>query len=306
MTFGDVRVIPVNGTGPEDVLLDSQLRVYTGLEDGRIIRVSADGATIDTLADTGGRPLGIEFHGDDELLVCDATRGLLVLPLTGGTPRTLVREFAGAPLLVCNNAAVATDGSVYFTDSSTRFPLSRWREDLIEGTGTGRLLRRSPDGELEVLMGGLHFANGVALAPDESFVLVAETGTRGLRRLHLTGSSAGRQEEFLTALPGFPDNISTGSDGLFWITQASPNVAALDVVRRMPAAVRTLARNLPTALQPAPGRAVGVLGVDSDGGVVREMRGEIPGFQMLTGVRERDGRLCFGSLRERAIAITGR
>lgn len=37
MRFGEVRVIPVNGNGPEDVVVDARGGVLTGLDDGRII-----------------------------------------------------------------------------------------------------------------------------------------------------------------------------------------------------------------------------------------------------------------------------
>jgi sugar lactone lactonase YvrE len=304
MQFGEVKVIPVGGKGPEDVLIDSEGRIYTGLADGRILRIGPDGAGIETIADTGGRPLGLEFFGDDELLVCDALAGLLTVALAGGKVTTLATEALGRRLVFCNNAAVAADGSVYFTDSSRRFPITRWRDDLIEQTAGGRLLRRSPDGTIDQLADGLQFANGVALSPDESFVAVAETGSCKVSRVWLTGARAGKADSLIGELPGFPDNISTGSDGLIWVTQASPKVPALDVVRKLPAPLRALVRRLPTSMQPAAKREVGVVGVDADGVIVRELRGEIDGFHMLTGVRERAGTLCFGSLEESAIAVT--
>src|SRR3712207_7915229 len=34
-----VRLLPVSGTGPEDVLLDGRGCVLTGIEDGRILRI---------------------------------------------------------------------------------------------------------------------------------------------------------------------------------------------------------------------------------------------------------------------------
>ncbi|MET0236768.1 MAG: SMP-30/gluconolactonase/LRE family protein [Kibdelosporangium sp.] len=302
MRFGDVTVIPVNGHGPEDVVVDGEGRIYTGVDDGRILRISPDGRRIDVIADTGGRPLGLELYGDDELLICDARTGLLVMPLPGGSPSVLATAALGLDFVFCNNAAVAADGTVYFTDSSRRFGIDHWRDDLIEQTGGGRLLRRTPDGEISLLADGLQFANGVALAPDESFVAVAETGDFQVKRVWLTGSSEGRVEPFVTGLPGFPDNMATGTDGLIWITQASPRVPALDAVRRLPPFLRARMRSLPQRFQPAPGREVGVLGVTPDGKVQHELRGEIPGFHMLVGVREWNGKLYFGSLEESAIA----
>ncbi|MET8850377.1 SMP-30/gluconolactonase/LRE family protein [Amycolatopsis sp. NPDC004625] len=301
MRFGEVTLYPVNGHGPEDVVVDGEGRIYTGVDDGRILRLSPDGRHIDVIADTGGRPLGLELYGDDELLICDARAGLLVVPLGGGSPAVLATSALGLDFVFCNNAAVAADGTVYFTDSSRRFGIDNWRDDLIEQTAGGRLLRRTPDGSIDLLLDGLQFANGVALAPDESFVAVAETGACRVSRVW---TADGRTDVFVDGLWGFPDNISTGTDGLIWITQASPKVAALDVVRRFPAYLRAGIRRLPTSLQPRPGREVGVLGVAADGTVVRELRGEIDGFHMLVGVREWRGQLYFGSLEESAIAVT--
>ncbi|WP_284740941.1 SMP-30/gluconolactonase/LRE family protein [Amycolatopsis sp. RTGN1] len=301
MRFGEVTVIPVNGHGPEDVVVDGEGRIYAGVDDGRILRVSPDGRRIDVIADTGGRPLGLELYGEDELLICDARAGLLVVPLAGGKPSTLATSALGLDFVFCNNAAVASDGTVYFTDSSRRFGIDNWRDDLIEQTAGGRLLRRSPDGSIDLLLDGLQFANGVALPPDESFVAVAETGAFSVSRVRL---SDGHRDVLIEDLWGFPDNISTGSDGLIWITQASPRVPALDVVRRLPAFLRAGVRALPTSLQPSPGREVGVLGVSAEGKVERELRGEIDGFHMLVGVREWQGKLYFGSLEEDAIAVT--
>ena len=301
MRFGEVTLIPVGGHGPEDVVVDGEGRIYTGVDDGRILRVSPDGRRIDVIADTGGRPLGLELYGEDELLICDARAGLLVVPLSGGTPSVLATAALGLDFVFCNNAAVAADGTIYFTDSSRRFGIDNWRDDLIEQTGGGRLLRRSPDGSIDLLLDGLQFANGVALPPDESFVAVAETGAFSVSRVRL---SDGHRDVLVEDLWGFPDNISTGSDGLIWITQASPRVPALDVVRRLPAFLRAGVRALPTSLQPSPGREVGVLGVSTGGKVEHELRGEIDGFHMLVGVREWQGKLYFGSLEEDVIAVT--
>jgi sugar lactone lactonase YvrE len=301
MRFGEVTVIPVNGHAPEDVVVDGEGRIYAGVDDGRILRLSPDGRRIDVIADTGGRPLGLELYGEDELLICDARAGLLVVPLSGGSPSVLATSALGLDFVFCNNAAVAADGTVYFTDSSRRFGIDNWRDDLIEQTAGGRLLRRSPDGSIDLLLDGLQFANGVALPPDESFVAVAETGAFSVSRVRL---SDGHRDVLIDDLWGFPDNISTGSDGLIWITQASPRVPALDVVRRLPAFLRAGVRALPTSLQPRPGREVGVLGVSPDGEVRHELRGEIDGFHMLVGVREWQGKLYFGSLEEDAIAVT--
>lgn len=298
----NLQVTRINGTGPEDVLVDEHARILTGVEDGRILRIDADGRRIDTLADTGGRPLGLEWLPDATLLVCDAHRGLLRVDLTDGSVTTWIAAGGSSRLNVCNNAAVAADGTVYLSDSSQRFPLSRWRADLMEHSGTGRLLRRDVDGTVEVVAEGLHFANGVALAADESFVVVAETGAYRLTRWWLSGARAGEREVFLDGLAGFPDNIATGPSGLIWVAQASPRNRLLDVAHARAPWLLTPLAAAPQRVQPQPGSVVWVLAVDAAGRVAREFRTVHDGFDMVTGVREHEGRLVLGSLTGHGVA----
>jgi hypothetical protein len=295
--FPPLRIIELNGTGPEDVVVDAEGRIIAGVDDGRILRVSPDGRHLETIADTGGRPLGIELHPDGGLIVCDARRGLL--RVEGAEVRTLVDS---GDMLFCNNAAVAPDGTVYFSDSSRRFGLEHWRADILEHSGTGRLFRRDPDGRVELLLDGLQFANGVALAADGSFVAVAETGAYGVRRLWLTGERAGTSDELIGNLPGFPDNIALGEDGLVWITVASPRNPVVDGLAKLPA-LRRAVWALPDRLQPAPAHTVWVMAVDADGRVVHDLQGESDRFHMVTGVRQKGDQVYLGSLVGRTIGV---
>jgi len=300
-----MRVVDVPGHGTEDVLVDDAGRVLTGTEDGRLFRISADGGVVEMLAMTGGRPLGLEFAPDWSLIVCDAHRGLLRVDLRTETVEVLVDQVAGVPLRFCNNAAVAADGTIYFTDSTRDLGIEHWKADLLAHSRTGRLLRRDPDGEVEVLLHGLAFANGVALAGDESYVAVAETGAYAVQRLWLTGARAGKVEPFVENLPGFPDNISTGSDGRIWVTVASPRDRVLDFLLPRHPLLRRIVWALPERLHPAPKRTVRVQAYDDAGTLVHDLNGTHDRFHMVTGVREHDGVVWMGSLQEPRVAAIG-
>jgi sugar lactone lactonase YvrE len=299
-----LRVIPVPGTGPEDVLVDTDGSVLTGVDDGRILRVDPATGRSALVAETRGRPLGLEWLPDGRLLVCDAKRGLLVIDLAA--PEKLevwCDTAAGRRLVFCNNAGVEPDGTVWFTDSSARFGIDHWKADIIEHSGTGRLLRRDPDGTVEVVVEGLQFANGVAVAPDRSAVFVAETGSYALGRYGLSGPDSGRFVPVGAALPGFPDNISTGSDGLIWVTIASPRNVALEQLAGRPGWVRKVVWVLPEALQPKPEHLTRVLAVDPTTlQTVHDLSGEHPEFGMCTGVREESGIVWLGSLTSTTVA----
>lgn len=298
-----MQILPVPGMGTEDVVVAGDGSAYTGTEDGSIWRVRGAGRRVERVATTHGRPLGIEIGPDGRLVVCD-TRGLLrVDPATGGV-EVLVRDVRGVPMAFCNNAAVAADGTVWFSDSSTRHGIDRWRDEMAMNTQTGRLLRLAPDSvEAEVVDEGLAFANGVALSADGSFVAVAETAARTVVRRWLTGPRAGDRDLLVARLAGYPDNIARGSDGLIWVTLASPADPLVERIQHGPSWVRRAATRVPTRLQPGPHRSVHVQAYDDSGLLVHDLDLPADRFHMVTGVREHEGRVWLSSLQERALAV---
>ena len=288
-----------DGQGPEDVAVDASGNAYAGLEDGRIVRFGPEGGDPVVVAETGGRPLGIEVDSEERLVVCDADKGLL--RIDEGIVETLVAAFEGVPLKFCNNAAIGADGTIYFSDTSTSYGIADYRLDIAEHRPTGRLFAYDPaTGKTQKVLDGLYFANGVALAEDESFVLVAETGAYRITRLWLSGDLAGQSDTFIDNLPGFPDNLSRGTDGTFWVAMPTPRDKALDLLMRLPK-LRRLVLGLPERLQPQPARFGFVLGLDRHGNVTHNLQDPSGSFAMVTGVREHDGWLYLGSLIERAV-----
>ena len=302
-----ITVVPVPGQGAEDVVVSTrgpdEGSVFTGTENGAIWRVSADGARVDRVAETAGRPLGIEIDLDGRLLVCDAHRGLLRVDPRSGGVEAVADSVDGVRMLVCNNAAIAGDGTVWFSDSSQKYVLEDWKSDFVQNTRTGRLLRMDVDGTITKVLDGLAFANGVALAKDESYVAVAESGARTVVRHWLTGPMAGTRDYLAQDLPGYPDNIARGSDGLIWVTIGSPTDKLVERLQGGPMFVRRSVTRIPERLQPKPKRTVRVQALDDTGTVVHDVDIKTDGYHMVTGVREHDGRVWLGSLHEPAIAV---
>ncbi len=298
-----LRRIEVPQMGAEDVVVDAHGHAFTGTADGSIFRVTGDGS-VEQVGHTGGRPLGLELYGEGRLLVADAHAGLLSLDTTTGAVEPLVTEVDGRPMVFCNNAAVATNGDIWFSDSSTSYSIEDWKADFVQKTRSGRLLCRRADGSVRVHLDGLDFANGVALAADESCVYVAETGARTVVRLRLTGERAGSSDLLIGDLPGYPDNISRGSDGLIWVSLASPLDPLLEALRnRAPRFVRKLVTRIPEAVQPKPKQTVRVQAYDDRGTLVHDLDADASRFHMVTGVREHNGTLWLASLHEPALAV---
>jgi len=302
-----LQVVALPAHGAEDVVVAThgpdEGAVFTGTVDGSIWRVSHDGSGVDRVAQTGGRPLGLEIDVDGRLLVCDAHRGVLRVDVRNGAIEPVTDSVQGRPMVFCNNAAVAGDGTVFFTDSSTKFGIEQWKQDFVQDTRTGRLLRLATDGSVTVLLDGLAFANGVALAGDESFVCVAQTGARSVVRLWLSGERAGQRDVLVDDLPGYPDNISLGSDGLVWVALASPRDPVVERLRTGPLWLRRQVTRIPERWQPQPKRTVRVQAYDVGGRLVHDLDHDTPSYHMVTGVREHEGRVWLGSLHEPAVAV---
>lgn len=122
-----------------------------------------------------------------------------------------------------NSVAVSKSGDIYWTDSSSDFKLEDGIYTLLANP-SGRLFHynRSTK-QSKLLIDQLYFANGVALSPNEDFIVVAETGASRIRVYYLKGAKAGQSEVFIDRLPGAPDNLTPDNDGL-WV----PLVMAID------------------------------------------------------------------------------
>jgi sugar lactone lactonase YvrE len=301
-------VIPVPHNGAEDVVVGThgpdEGAVFTGTEDGSIFRISHNGDHIERVAHIEwGRPLGLEIDLDGRLLVCDAKRGLLRIDTASGAIEPVVDHIEDKKMVFCNNAAIASDGTVWVSDSSRHYGIDHWKDDFVQNTRTGRLARLDTDGSVHLMLDGLAFANGVALSKDEDYVAVAETGARTVVRHWITGEKAGTRDFLVQDLPGYPDNIARGSDGLIWVTIASPRDPLVERLQKGPMALRKLVTKIPEKLQPKPKSTVRVQAYDDNGALVHDCDVETGSYHMVTGVREHEGRVWMGSLNEPAVAV---
>lgn len=292
--FPPARLLPLPATG-EDVVVDGEGRLLCGLAGGRIVRVQPETGEVQTIGNTGGRPLGLEVAPDGRVLVCDSHRGLLALDPVTGSIDTLVREVYGVPLCFCSNAVAQSDGTIWFTESTSRFGFEHYLGDFIEHRGAGRLFRRDPDGSVEVVLTGLQFANGVALSADETVLILAETGGYSLSRVATGGPAAGRREVIADNLPGLPDNLSRSPEGHFWVAMVTPRNHLLDRLSGRPR-LRRLIWRIPSALQPKPVHTVWAMAFDTEGRVLHDLEGQRDDFFLTTGVVEHAGKLYLASL----------
>ncbi|KAH7431348.1 hypothetical protein KP509_08G044100 [Ceratopteris richardii] len=192
-----------------------------------------------------GRPLGLRFNKTSgDLYIADAYFGIMVVSVDGGLARSLTVEAENQRFTFTNDLDIDADGSIYFTDTSSKYSRRQFVLTAFAWDDSGRLLRYNTiTKETTVLKQGLVAPNGVSLSKDGSFLVFAEGIAARLMRYWLKGPNAGQMELF-AASPGHPDNVRRNQKGDFWVAmhckrsrfimQTSPYPWIRSVLARLP------------------------------------------------------------------------
>ncbi|KAH8278432.1 hypothetical protein KR018_003257 [Drosophila ironensis] len=232
--------------GPENIIAKRE-GLFTGIHGGEVLRLHLDSDEIQTVTKIGkpcdyiyddsvcGYPVGLAFDTQGHnLIVGDAYYGLWEVDLLTKEKTLLVSpeevlpgKGVDRPAKVFNSVAISKNGDIYWTDS-----LSDDIALVMFANPSGRLFRFDRKKKTnEVLLDGLAFANGLALSPNEDFIVVVETIAARLVKYYLKGPKAGQSEVFVDGLPGLPDNLTPDAEGI-WVPlglsvdSENPNVFA--------------------------------------------------------------------------------
>lgn len=312
--LADLRRIDTGGEyGPEHMALGPDGKLYAAMTSGNLLRMDADGANVTVFANTGGRVLGFAFDGTGWMIAADAMRGLLAID-ADGTVRVLVDHVGGERLGYANAVVVAVDGTIFFTQSSTRFApadlggtLEASILDVLEQSATGRVLAYDPaTATTRIVAHGLSFANGIALSSDGRHLFVNETGRYRVWKIASdardvdVAADTPAAEVFLDNLPGYPDNLMRGRDGRIWVGLFRPRNPAADSLAGRPFLRKILLR-LPHALLPTGPPYSHVFAFGEDGRIVADLQDPSGAYPETTGATETADRLYIHSLHAQAI-----
>jgi sugar lactone lactonase YvrE len=296
------------GTGlssePEDIAIDTINNInyiFASMANGTIVKISPNGKDHEIFAETSSIPLGLKFDPHGNLIVACGESGLISInPI--GEISTLTTEEGGVPFKFTNDLDISNNGIIYFTDSSYKFGVHESYDEIMEHRPNGRFLAYDPNTKkTTLLIDGLHFANGVAISPDQSFLLVSDMGKYRILRYWLTGEKAGTHETFIDNLPGFPDGISSNGKGIFWVAIVIPRDRTADTILFQRPFLRKVVSRLPQFMLPSAKNYGFILGLDQNGNVIYNLQDPTGSFSQITNVVQHNGYLYLGSLVESAV-----
>lgn len=290
------------GHGPEASAIGANGVVYTGLDNGDIYAITPDGNLALKLVNTGGRPLGLVNRGR-YLYVADAEKGILQVTIDTREITVLTDSVNGEKIPFADDLDITSDGIIYFSDASA-YGYKDHLLDLWDGRPTGRLLSYNLNTQdTKVVADGLFFANGVAIGPNDEYLLVNETWAYRVQRYWLKGNKAGEMELFADNLPGMPDNVTFNGSDKFWFGMPAARDPALESLQKS-AAARKVYLRMPHALRPLPPKVGMLLGLDIEGNpthLLQDLSGET--CHTITGGSQRGNQLLVTTLAGDSVRI---
>ncbi|KAH9704625.1 Str synth domain-containing protein [Citrus sinensis] len=208
---------------PEDVsVVVRKGALYTATNDGWVKYFILHNETLVNWKHIDSQSLlGLTATKEGDVIICDSKKGLFKVTEEGVKVLDPDVRFA-------NDVIDASDGTLYFTVSSTKYTPADFYKDMAEGNPYGQLLKYDPkSNQTTVLQEGFYFANGIALSKDEDFVVVCESW----KRYWLKGDRNGTLDTFAENLPGGPDNINLAPDGSFWIALIKMNQTGVKAIQ---------------------------------------------------------------------------
>lgn len=204
---GPVWVPSLNSLVFSDVRRDRMIRIPDG---GRpeMFRASSSNANGNTL-DRQGR-----------IVTCEHRTGRVVRQEADGSLTVLAERFEGRRLNSPNDAVVARDGAVWFTDPTFGIVSPDEGEPRPSEQTGSFVYRLGPDGSLAAVATDFREPNGLAFSPDERVLYVSEAGSaldrsvpREIRAFDVSDGRLTNGRVFARMDSGVPDGLRVDTEG---------------------------------------------------------------------------------------------
>jgi gluconolactonase len=209
----DPKVLDADAGFPEGPVVKDGTLYYAQYGAHKVSRWDGTSTSILWSKDGCG-PSAVIPMGEGFAVTCYDSGEMVRISATGETIDAQAKDGSGGALVGPNDGTPDGKGGIYFTTSGP------WESGPI----VGRVLHMAQDGTIREAANDLHYANGVALAPDGQrlYVNESEAGRVISFKVEADGTLSDRRLFVrLTALDeppeAYPDGIKIGPDGNFYI-----------------------------------------------------------------------------------------
>ena len=190
----------------------------------RILQWAAGKVTVFREGSNGAA--GLTFDHQGRLLACE--RGRVTRTEKDGTITVLADRCEGRQLIYPHDLVYAIDGSVYFSD-----PGAANAPDAASRNGLAAVCQVTPKGGVRVVSRDCARPAGVALAPNQQKLYVADAG-RNIRVYEIAADGGLRGGRVFAAAA--PEGLKTDEEGNVWVADADGITVFDSLGRRLGAA----------------------------------------------------------------------
>lgn len=188
---------------------------------GRVLELLLESGETRTLAHYDGQPNGLALTPDGGAVISDFEHGLMRLDrlAPGARVTPLLTRYAMNRFDGLNDVLAAADGTLYFGDQG--------------GSGlhaaSGRIYRRTPVGDVQLVVDGIPSPNALALDEQRGLLFVAVTRDNAIWRIPLRADgTVAKVSRFIQLSGGVgPDGIALTPDGGLLVTHLGLGVVWL-------------------------------------------------------------------------------
>ena len=266
-------------SGAEDFAVDKTGNIYCGVHakpndfsSGAILRISPAGE-VEMYLETEGWITGMEFDQNGNLIALQNGVGLIKIDQNKEIDTLVASTPDGSPILMGTGLQIGANGTIYFANMSSEDVSSTrtFNKLILELKPKGGVYAYDPvQDELRMISEGHYFANGLALATDESYLLLSETTKYRILKIWLDNDRVGETEVFMDNLPGFPNNLARRANGNFWIGFTTKRNDQLDKIHPK-RGLKKLVYGLPHFVQPKAEKFGMVLEVSAQGQILQAL-----------------------------------
>lgn len=201
---------------------DGGYLLWSDIPNNRIMRWLEEDGNVSVFRSPSHFSNGNTRDREGRLITCEHDTRRVTRTEPDGTITVLIDQFEGKKMNAPNDAVVAADGAIWFTDPGYGI-LGNYEGHLAELELKAAVYRLDPrTGRATKVTDGLDKPNGITLSPDEKRLYVADTGlTHGgrsnIRVFDVDGERLVNDRVFAENFaPGFTDGLRTDIDGNVW------------------------------------------------------------------------------------------